>query len=58
MYNLKRKLGEWYREPPRPAHKQPAVDADESAPTADDHEEATEADAPSGAGGGGLFVLD
>jgi hypothetical protein len=29
MAYLKRKLGGWYREPPRPAHKQPAVDADE-----------------------------
>jgi hypothetical protein len=48
--HLKRKLGEWYREAPRPAHKQPAVDADEPAPlaAANDQEEATEADAVSG----------
>jgi hypothetical protein len=52
MAYLKRKLGEWYREAPRPAHKQPAVDADEPAPAADDKEEATEADASSGGGDG------
>ena len=61
---LKHKLGEWYyvtaslREAPRPARKQPAVDADEPAPAAGDQEEATEADAPSGGGDGGGFVLD
>jgi hypothetical protein len=32
MAYLKSKLGEWYSEPPRPASKQPAVDADEPAP--------------------------
>ena len=32
MAYVKRKLGEWYREAPRPARKQPAVDADEPAP--------------------------
>jgi hypothetical protein len=32
MAYLKRKLGEWYREPPRPARKQLAVDEDESNP--------------------------
>ena len=58
MAYLKRKLGEWYREAPRPAHKQPAVDADEPAPAAGDQEEATEADAPSGGGDGRGFVLD
>jgi hypothetical protein len=58
MAYLKRKLGEWYSEPPRPASKQPAVDADEPAPAAGDQEEATEADAPSGAGDGGGFVLN
>ena len=49
-----------YMEAPRPARKQPAVDADEPAPAAGDQEEATEADAPSGSGGGdgGGFVLD
>jgi hypothetical protein len=31
---LKRKLGEWYRKAPRPAHKQPEVVADEPAPAA------------------------
>jgi hypothetical protein len=46
------------REAPRPASKQPAVDADEPAPAAGDQEEATEADAPSGGGDGGGFVLD
>ena len=46
------------REAPRPAHKQSAVDADEPAPAAGDQEEATEADAPSGGGDGGGFVLD
>ena len=34
MAYLKRKLGEWYSEAPRPASKQPAVDADEPAPAA------------------------
>ena len=58
MAYLKRKLGEWYREAPRPARKQPAVDADEPAPAAGDQEEATEADAPSGGGDGGGLVLD
>jgi hypothetical protein len=58
MAYLKRKLGEWYREAPRPACKQPAVDADEPAPAAGDQEEATEADAPSGGGDGRGFVLD
>ena len=58
MAYLKRKLGEWYREAPRPARKQPAVDADEPAPAAGDQEEATEADAPSGGGDGRGFVLD
>ena len=58
MAYLKRKLGGWYREAPRPARKQPAVDADEPAPAAGDQEEATEADAPSGGGDGGGFVLD
>ena len=57
MAYLKRKLGGWYREAPRPARKQPAVDADEPAPAAGDQEEATEADAPSGGGDGGGFVL-
>jgi hypothetical protein len=58
MAYLKHKLGEWYSEAPRPAHKQPAVDADEPAPAADDQEEATEADASSGGGDGGGFILD
>jgi hypothetical protein len=44
MAYLKRKLGEWYHEAPRPARKQPAVDADEPAPAAGDQEEAIEAD--------------
>jgi hypothetical protein len=60
MAYLKRKLGEWYQEAPRPACKQPAVDADEPAPAAGDQEEeeeATEADAPSGGGDGSGFVL-
>jgi hypothetical protein len=59
MAYLKRKLGEWYREASRPARKQPAVVADEPAPAAGDQEEeeATEADAPSGRGDGGGFVL-
>jgi hypothetical protein len=57
MAYLKRKLGEWYREAPRPARKQSAVDADEPAPAAGDQEEATEADAPSGGGDGRGFVL-
>ena len=52
MAYLKHKLGGWYREAPRPARKQPAVDADEPAPAAGDQEEATEADAPSGGGDG------
>ena len=60
---LKHKLGEWYREPARgpktrPQALEPAVDADEPAPAAGDQEEATEADAPSGGGDGGGFVLD
>jgi hypothetical protein len=46
------------REAPRPARKQPTVDADELMPAAGDQEEATEADAPSGGGDGGGFVLD
>jgi hypothetical protein len=60
MAYLKCKLGEleWYSEAPRPASKQPAVDADEPAPAAGDQEEATEADAPSGRGDGRGFVLD
>jgi hypothetical protein len=61
MAYFKRKLGEWYREAQRPASKQPAVDADEPVPAAGDQEEATEADAPPGASGGGDcggFVLD
>ena len=58
MAYLKRKLGGWYREAPRPARKQPAVDADEPAPAAGDQEEATEADTPSGGGDGRGFVLD
>jgi hypothetical protein len=44
----------------RPARKhwQPAVDADEPAPAADDQEEAAEADALSGGGdGGGLYSI-
>jgi hypothetical protein len=36
MAYLKRKLGEWYSEAPRPARKQTAVDADEPAPAAGD----------------------
>jgi hypothetical protein len=36
MAYLKRKLGEWHSEAPRPASKQPAVDADEPAPAADE----------------------
>jgi hypothetical protein len=52
MAYLKRKLGEWYHEAPRPASKQPAVDVDEPAPAAGDQEEATKADAPSGGGDG------
>ncbi len=52
MAYLKLKLGKWYREAPRPASKQPAVDADEPAPAAGDQEEATEAYAPSGGGDG------
>jgi hypothetical protein len=44
MAYLELKLGELYHEAPRPAHKQPAVDADDSVPAADDQEEATEAD--------------
>jgi hypothetical protein len=39
MAYLKRKLWEWYREAPRPARKQPAVDADEPASAAGDQEE-------------------
>jgi hypothetical protein len=31
----------WYREAPRSARKQPVVNADEPAPAADNHEEAT-----------------
>ena len=58
MAYLKHKLREWYRKAPRPASKQPAVDADEPAPAAGDQEEATEADAPSGGGDGRGFVLD
>ena len=61
MAHLKRTLGDWYREAPRPARKQPVVDADEPAPAADDPEEATKADAPSGggeSGGGGGLVID
>jgi hypothetical protein len=58
MAYLKRKLGEWYREAPRPARKQHAVYRDEPAPAADDQEEATEADALSGGGDGDGFVLD
>ncbi len=46
------------REAPRPARKQPAVDADEPAPAAGDQKEATEADAPSGGGDGCGFILD
>ena len=34
MAYLKRKLGELYSKAPRPARKQPAVDADEPAPAA------------------------
>jgi hypothetical protein len=40
------------------AAEQPAVDVDEPTPAADDQEEATEADAPSGVGDGDGFVLD
>jgi hypothetical protein len=58
MAYLMRKLGEWYREAPRLARKQPAVDEDEQAPAADDQEETAEADAPSGGGDGNGFVLD
>jgi hypothetical protein len=58
MAYLKRKLREWYNKAPRPARKQHAVDADEPAPAADYQEEATEADALSGGGDGGGFVLD
>ena len=38
---LKHKLGKWYITAPRPASKQPAINADEPAPAADDQEEAT-----------------
>jgi hypothetical protein len=58
MAYLKHKLEEWYREAPRPARKQPAVDADEPAPAAGDQEEATEADDLSDGGDGSGFVLD
>jgi hypothetical protein len=58
MAYLKRKLGEWSREAPRPTRKQPAVDADEPARAADNPEEATEADAPFGGGDGSGLVID
>jgi hypothetical protein len=60
MAYVKRKLGKWYREAPRPARKhwQPAIDADETAPAANDQEEAAEADALSGGGDGSGFELD
>jgi hypothetical protein len=58
MAYLRHKLGEWYSEAPRPARKQPVVDADEPAPAAGDQEEATEVDAHSGGGDGCGFVLD
>jgi hypothetical protein len=60
MAYLKRKLGEWYSEAPRPARKQPAVDADEPAPAATTSRRQprpTITDAPSGGGDGGGFVL-
>ena len=38
MAYLKRKLGEWNREAPRPARKQPVVHADEPAPAAGDQD--------------------
>jgi hypothetical protein len=40
MAYIKRQLGGWYSEASRPACKQPAVDANEPAPAADDQEEA------------------
>jgi len=58
MAYLKRKLGEWYREAPRPARKQPVVDADEPEPADVDPEDATDADAPSGGGDGGGLVIN
>jgi hypothetical protein len=58
MAYLKRKVGEWYSKAPTPMSKQPAVNADEPAPTAHpDPEEAIEADAPyGGVDRGGLVI--
>ena len=61
---LKHKLGEWYREPARGPKTRPQATrgrrgrARARRPAAGDQEEATEADAPSGGGDGGGFVLD
>ena len=59
MAYLKRKLGEWYREAPQPARKEPVADDEEEEPgartaaTGEDEEEKEE-----GGGDGGGFLLD
>jgi len=58
MDYLKRKLGEWYREAPQPARKEPVADDEEepgarTAATGEDEEEKEE-----GGSDGGGFLLD
>ena len=57
MQYLKRKLGEWYREAPRPARKQPVLDEDEPEAEAGDTEEAPDTE-EAHVGDGGGFALD
>jgi hypothetical protein len=58
MAYLKHKLWNWYSEAPRPANKQLTDYVEKPLPAANDQEEATEADAPSGGGDSCGFVLD
>ena len=62
MAYLKRKLGEWYREAPKPERQQPEADdeEDEPAPGDDPAAEAEDGEGGGGADGGhgGGFLLD
>jgi hypothetical protein len=52
------KLKGWYNAAPRPANKKSVVNEDKPTPAANDQEEATKADVPSGGGDSSGFVLD
>jgi hypothetical protein len=58
MHYLKRKLGEWYREAPRPVRRQPPVPDEDEPAQADDTEEAPDIEEAVGGGDGGGISLD